>query len=43
LKLIMRCRLVNEQFRPLREDMPAAIAAAESSGNIELATVLKRS
>jgi len=43
LKVIMRCRLVNEQFRPLREDMPAAIAAAESSGNIELATVLKRS
>jgi hypothetical protein len=42
LKVIMRCRLVNEQFRPLREDMPAAIAAAESSGNIELATVLKR-
>ena len=43
LKVIMRCRLVNEQFRPLREDMPAAITAAESSGNIELATVLKRS
>jgi len=43
LKVIMRCRLVNEQFRPLREDMPAAIAAAESSGNIELVTVLKRS
>ncbi len=43
LKVIMRCRMVNEQFRPLREDMPAAIAAAESSGNIELATVLKRS
>jgi len=43
LKVIMRCRLVNEQFRPLREDMPAVIAVAESSGNIELATVLKRS
>ena len=43
LKVIMRCRLINEQFRPLREDMPAAIAAAESSGNIELAAVLKRS
>jgi hypothetical protein len=43
LKVIIRCRLVNEQFRPLREDMPAAIEAAESSGNIELATVLKRS
>ena len=42
LKVIMRCRLVNEQFRPLREDMTAAIEAAESSGNIELAAVLKR-
>ncbi len=42
LKVIMRCRLVNEQFRPLREDMPTAIEAAQSSGNIELAAVLKR-
>jgi hypothetical protein len=42
LKVIMRCRLINEQFHPLREDMPAAIEAAESTGNIELATVLKR-
>jgi len=42
LKVIMRCRLANEQFRPLSEDIPAAIAAAESSGNIELAAVLKR-
>lgn len=43
LKAIMRCRLIDEQFRPLREDMPAAIAAAESSGNNELSAVLKRS
>ncbi len=42
LKVIMRCRLVNEQFHPLREDLPAAIEAAESTGNIELAAVLKR-
>ena len=42
LKVIMRCRLVNEQFHPLREDLPAAIEAAESTGNSELATVLKR-
>jgi len=42
LKVIMRCRLVNEQFRPLREDMAAAIEAAESSGNIDLAAVLQR-
>ena len=42
LKVIIRCRLVNEQFKPLREDMAAVIEAAESSGNIELAAVLKR-
>jgi len=42
LKVIMRCRLVNEEFHPFRDDLPAAIAAAESSGNIELAAVLKR-
>ncbi len=42
LKVIMRCRLINEQFHPSREDLPAAIEAAESSGNIELAAVLKR-
>lgn len=42
LKLIMRCRLIDETFKPRTEDMPAAVAAAESSGNIELATVLKR-
>jgi hypothetical protein len=42
LKVIMRCRLENEQFHPLREDLPAAIEAAESTGNIELAAVLKR-
>ncbi len=42
LKLIMRCRLINEDFRPFREDIPAAIQAAEASGNIELTAVLKR-
>ncbi len=42
LKVIMRCRLVNDQFKPFQEDVPAAIEAAESSGNIELAAVLKR-
>ena len=42
LKMIMRCHLLDEQFTPFREDIPAAIAAAERSGNIELAAVLKR-
>ena len=42
LKMISRCLLLNEQFTPFREDLPAAIAAAERCGNIELAAVLKR-
>ena len=42
LKVILRCRLIDAQFRPFPEDVPAAIEAAENSGNIELATVLKR-
>lgn len=42
VKIIMRCRLIDDQFRPFREDMPTAIEAAESSGNIELEAVLKR-
>jgi len=42
LKVIMRCRLANDAFHPLREDLPAAIQAAHRAGNIELATVLKR-
>ena len=41
LKMIMRCRLLNERFTPFREDVPAAILAAERCGNIELAAVLK--
>lgn len=43
LKVILRCRLVDEQFKPLAEDMQAAIRAAESSGNNELVAVLKQS
>jgi hypothetical protein len=42
IKVIMRCRLIDEQFRPLGEDVPAAILAAESTGNYELAAVLRR-
>ena len=43
VKVILRCRLVDAQFKPSREDMPAAIAAAEKTGNSELAEVLRRS
>ena len=42
LKVTMRCQLVNEQFHPFREDIPALVEVAESSGNNELAAVLKR-
>ena len=42
LKVIMRCRLIDEYFKPAPEDIPVAIEAAESSGNIELAAVLKQ-
>ena len=42
LKVLMRCRLVSERFRPLSEDLPAIIEVAQTSGNIELAAVLKR-
>lgn len=42
VKLIMRCRLVDEYFRPLPEDVPAAIAACEAHDNGELADILRR-
>ena len=42
VKVILRCRLVDEQFHPFRDDLPAAIQAAESTGNIDLAAVLKQ-
>ena len=42
VKAIMRCRLVDEGFRPLPDDLPAAIEAAQASGNQELAAVLER-
>lgn len=42
LKAIMRCRLIDASFRPFPDDVVRAISAAERSGNIELAAVLKR-
>lgn len=42
LKVIMRCRMVDEQFKPADGDMPAAIAAAQELHNTELTAVLKR-
>lgn len=42
VKLIMRCRLIDEQFRPLPEDVPAATAACVACANEELAGILQR-
>ena len=42
VKVMLRCRLENERFRPLAGDLAAAIQAAEATGNAELAAVLKR-
>jgi len=42
VKLMLRCRLADESFRPLRADLPQAIAAAEMCGNSELAGALSR-
>ncbi len=36
VKLIMRCRLVDEQFRPFPEDIEAAISACDACDNKEL-------
>ena len=41
VKVMMRCRLVDERWRPFREDLVAAAEAAEHCGNSELAAVLK--
>lgn len=40
VKLMMRCRLVNEGFRPLSTDLPAAISAAEACRNDDLLAAL---
>lgn len=42
VKILLRARLVNERFRPLAEDLPLAIDAAEKSGNDELAAALRQ-
>lgn len=40
VKLMLRCRLVSERFRPLPEDLERAVGAAEATGNSALATAL---
>ena len=41
VKLMLRCRLINETFRPLAEDRPQALMAAEHCNNDELINVLR--
>ena len=41
VKVMMRCRLHNEAFVPLADDIPAALAAAEQTGNQQLADFLR--
>jgi hypothetical protein len=42
VKLILRCRLMDETFRPPGADLPRAITAAEACKNPELAEALSR-
>lgn len=42
VKLMLRCRLADESFRPLGADLPQAIEAARACGNSELAAALSR-
>ncbi|MBT8086534.1 MAG: membrane protein insertion efficiency factor YidD [Gammaproteobacteria bacterium] len=42
VKVMLRCRLVDERFRPMPDDRVAAAAAAEAMSNDELAGDLRR-
>jgi hypothetical protein len=42
VKLMLRAQMENERFRPLPEDLPLAIEAAENTGNEALADRLRR-
>ncbi len=42
VKLMLRCRLINENFRPLAPDLPRAIEAARACRNDTLAEALSR-
>jgi hypothetical protein len=41
VKIMMRCRMVNPAFKPLRDDIELAAAAAEQCHNDELASFLR--
>ena len=40
-KITMRCRIIDDRFKPKTEDLPAVIAALEACGNPELARQLR--
>jgi hypothetical protein len=42
VKLMLRCRMLNDRFRPLSPDLPAAIEAATACGNEELVAEISR-
>lgn len=42
VKLMMRCRMEDRAFRPLPDDLPAAVRAARNCANPELADALSR-
>lgn len=42
VKLMLRCRLVDETFRPLAADLPKAVEAAQACDNPDLAEALSR-
>lgn len=42
VKVMLRCRLVDGQFRPMPDDRAAAVAAAEAMSNADLAADLQR-
>jgi len=41
-KLMLRCRHIDESFRPSNESLDAALAAAREAGNPELENWLER-
>ncbi len=43
VKLIMRCRLIDDRFRPFHDDIAAAIAACDACNNRGLAAILRGS
>ena len=41
MKLVMRCRMLDERFKPLPEDLPMIVSLLETTGQHELARALR--